>query len=56
MRISTLMPLVAGFILAMVGVIVMFHLYEVWLGLGITLVGFYAVIRAVYRSDDGTSN
>ena len=56
MRISTLMPLVAGFILAMVGVIIMFHLYKIWLGLGITLVGFYVVIRAVYRSDDGTSN
>jgi hypothetical protein len=27
----------------------MFHLYEVWLGLGITLVGFYAVIRAAHR-------
>ena len=56
MRISTLMPLVAGFILAMVGVIVMFHLYKIWLGLGITLEGFYVVIRAVYRDDDGTSN
>ena len=52
MRISTLMPLVAGFILAMVGGIVMFHLYKIWLGLAITLAGFYVVIRAVYRSDD----
>ena len=56
MRIILIIQLLAGFVLAFLGVIVMFHLYEVWLGLGITLVGFYAVIRAVHRSDDGTSN
>ena len=56
MRISTLMPLVAGFILTMVGVIIMFLLFKIWLGLAITLAGFYVVIRAVYRNDDGTSN
>ena len=56
MRIILIIQLLAGFVLAFLGVIVMFHLYEVWLGLGITLVGFYAVIRVVYRSDDGTSN
>ena len=56
MKIILIIQLLAGFVLAIIGVIIMFHLYEVWLGLGITLVGFYAVIRAVYRSDDGTSN
>ena len=56
MRWIILIQLLAGFVLAIIGVIIMFHLYEVWLGLGITLVGFYAVIRAVHRSDDGTSN
>ena len=56
MRIILIIQLLAGFVLAIIGVIIMFHLYEVWLGLGITLVGFYAVIRAVNRSDDATSN
>ena len=50
MRWLILIQLLAGFVLAFLGVIIMFHLYEVWLGLGITLVGFYAVIRAVHRS------
>ena len=49
MGIILIIQLLAGFVLAFLGVIVMFHLYEVWLGLGITLVGFYAVIRAAYR-------
>ena len=58
MRWIILIQLLAGFVLAFLGVIIMFHLYEVWLGLGITLVGFYAVIRAVHRSsyDKGDSN
>ena len=56
MRILILIQLLAGFVLAFLGVIIMFHLYEVWLGLGITLVGFYAVIRAVHRESDATSN
>ena len=49
MRILILIQLLAGFVLAFLGVIIMFHLYEEWLRLGITLVGFYAVIRAVHR-------
>ena len=56
MRILILIQLLAGFVLAFLGVIIMFHLYEVWLGLGITLVGFYAVIRATNRSHNATSN
>ena len=52
MRILILIQLLAGFVLAFLGVIIMFHLYEVWLGLGITLVGFYAVIRAVHRESE----
>ena len=51
MRILILIQLLAGFVLAFLGVIIMFHMYEVWLGLGITLVGFYAVIRAVHRDN-----
>ena len=49
MRWLILIQLLAGFVLAFLGVIIMFHMYEVWLGLGITLVGFYAVIRALHR-------
>jgi len=56
MRILILIQLLAGFVLAFLGVIIMFHLYEVWLGLGITLVGMYAVLRAVHRSHNATSN
>ena len=52
MRILILIQLLAGFVLAFLGVIIMFHMYEVWLGLGITLVGFYAVIRVVHRSSE----
>ena len=49
MRWLILIQLLAGFVLAFLGVIIMFHMYEVWLGLGIALVGFYAVIRATQR-------
>ena len=56
MRILILIQLLAGFILAFIGVIIMLNLGEIWLGLAITLVGFYAVIRAVYRSHNATSN
>ena len=49
MRMLILIQLLAGFVLAFLGVIIMFHMYEVWLGLGITLVGFYAVIRSTQR-------
>ena len=52
MRILILIQLLAGFVLAFLGVIIMFHMYEVWLGLGITLVGFYAVIRATQRDEN----
>tara|TARA_B100001964_G_scaffold4191_1_gene4528 strand:- start:370 stop:552 length:183 start_codon:yes stop_codon:yes gene_type:complete len=50
MRWLILIQILAGFILAFIGVIMMLDLGEVWLGLAITLVGFYAVIRAVHRS------
>jgi len=50
MQILILIQLLAGFVLAFLGVIIMFHMYEVWLGLGITLVGFYAVIRATHHN------
>ena len=56
MRILILIQLLAGFVLAFLGVIIIFYVSEVWLGLGITLVGFYAVIRAVHRSQNATSN
>ena len=49
-RTLILISLLAGFVLAFLGVIVMFHSGEVWMGFGITLVGFYAVIRSVHRS------
>ena len=49
-RTLILISLLAGFILAFLGVIVMFHSGEVWMGFGITLVGFYAVIRSVHRT------
>ena len=56
MRWLILIQILAGFILAFIGVIMMLNLGEVWLGLAITLVGFYAVIRAVHRSHNATSN
>ena len=56
MRILILIQILAGFILAFIGVIMMLNLGELWLGLAITLVGFYAVIRAVHRSHNATSN
>ena len=37
MRALILISLLAGFVLAFLGVIVMFHSGEVWLGLGISL-------------------
>ena len=49
MKVLILIQLLAGFVLALLGVIIMFHSGEVWLGLGISLVGFYAVIRATQR-------
>ena len=56
MRILILIQLLAGFILAFLGVVIMFHIQEVWLGFAIILVGLYAVIRAVHRSHNATSN
>ena len=57
MRILILIQLLAGFVLAFLGVIVMFHLH-VWSGLGVTLCGMYGALRAVHRSsyDKGDSN
>ena len=49
-RTVLLISLLAGFVLAFLGVIIMFHSGEVWLGLGISLVGFYAVIRSTQRT------
>tara|TARA_Y100000310_G_scaffold118253_1_gene117095 strand:+ start:1000 stop:1173 length:174 start_codon:yes stop_codon:yes gene_type:complete len=49
-RTLILISLLAGFVLAFLGVIIMFHSGAVWTGLGITLVGFYAVIRSVHRT------
>ena len=53
-RTLILISLLAGFILAFLGVIIMIQSGEVWLGLGITLVGFYAVIRATHRTVDSS--
>ena len=50
MRWLILIQLLAGFVLAFLGVIIIIHSNEVWLGLGISLVGFYAVIRSVHRT------
>ena len=49
MRILILIQLLAGFMLAFIGVIIMFYMYELWLGLGVIVVGMYAVIRATTR-------
>ena len=46
-----LIQLLMGFVCAFLGVIVMFHSGEVWLGFGITLVGFYAVLRSLHHRD-----
>ena len=55
MRALILIQLLAGFVLAFLGVIVMFHLH-VWSGLLVTLCGMYGVLRAVHRSHNATSN
>ena len=49
MRVLILIQLLAGFVLAFSGVIVMFHLH-VWSGLLVTLCGMYGVLRAVHHS------
>ena len=49
MRWLILIQLLAGFVLAFLGVIIIFYVSEVWLGLVVALVGIYAVIRATSR-------
>ena len=49
MRILILIQLLAAFVLAFLGVIIIFYVSEVWLGLVIVVVGIYAVIRATSR-------
>ena len=51
MRVLILIQLLAGFVLAFLGVIIIFYVSEVWLGFAITLVGMYAVIRATTRDE-----
>ena len=48
MKTLILLQLLAGFVLAMCGLIVMFHL-DIWAGLGVLLVGIYGVLRATHR-------
>ena len=48
MKTLILLQLLAGFVLAMCGLIVMLHL-DVWVGLGVLLVGIYGVLRATHR-------
>ena len=48
MKTLILLQLLAGFVLAMCGLIVMFHLH-IWTGLVITLVGIFFVLRAGHR-------
>jgi len=45
-----LIQMLMGFVCAFLGVILMFH-SDVWLGFGITLVGFYGVLRALHHRD-----
>ena len=47
-----LIQLLMGFVCAFLGVIVMFHSGEVWLGFGITILGFFAVLRALHHRDN----
>jgi len=46
-----LIQMLMGFVCAFLGVIVMFHSGEVWLGFGITILGFFAVLRALHHRD-----
>ena len=48
MKTLILLQLLAGFVLAMCGLIVMIHL-DIWAGLGVFLVGIYGVLRATHR-------
>ena len=51
MRILLLIQLLAGFTLAFLGVILMFH-HDVWTGLAVILCGMYGAVRAVHRSGE----
>ena len=51
MKILLLIQLLAGFTLAFLGVILMFH-HDVWTGLAVILCGMYGAVRAVHRSGE----
>ena len=48
MKTLIILQLLAGFILAMCGLIVMIHAH-MWAGLGVFLAGIYGVLRATHR-------
>ena len=48
MKTLIILQLLAGFILAMCGLIVILNL-DIWAGLGVLLVGIYGVLRATHR-------
>ena len=48
MKVLILIQLLTGFVMAMLGIILMFH-FDVLTGMLITLVGIYAMIRATNR-------
>ena len=48
MKTLILLQLLAGFVLAMCGLIVMFHAH-IWAGLGVMICGIYGVLRATHR-------
>ena len=45
---AILIQILAGFIMAMMGIILLFHI-DIWAGLGVFLVGIYGVLRATHR-------
>ena len=50
-----LVQLLAGFCVAMCGVILMFHV-DIWTGLLLIVVGMFFTLRAIHRSNNATSN
>ena len=48
MKTLILLQLLAGFVLAMCGLIVMLHAH-IWAGLGVMICGIYGVLRATHR-------
>ena len=48
MKTLILLQLLAGFVLAMCGLIVILNL-DIWAGLGVFLAGIYGVLRATHR-------